>query len=138
MQTILVTLLACCISCSTYAQLGWTQKEVKEEYGTADESSYTDDGENWYLRYDTEVYSEESGYYKQVKVCYFLKNSYEATCVYWCLFVPRAEVNTSIKLFNEKFVNIGDMKWKDYSREVIYKVELDEELCIVKCYYDLD
>ena len=120
------------------AQLGWSQKDVVEEYGKPDRTGYTDDREYWYVGYDSEFYTEASGIFTQVKVCYFLKNSLSSLCAYWCLFLPRQEVNSSVKLFNKQFVKVGEMEWKDYTSQTIYTIEVAEDLCIVRCIFDFN
>ncbi|MCP4439297.1 MAG: hypothetical protein GY810_10190, partial [Aureispira sp.] len=75
MQTILMTLLALCITWSASAQLGWTQAEIKNDRGIPSENGYTTDGKNWFISYSKNIYTKQSGSYVQAKVYYFLKNN---------------------------------------------------------------
>lgn len=47
------------------------------------------------------------------------------------IFEPFSEINNNIKIPDKQFVKIGELKWKDYVTNIVYSIEINEDLCVI-------
>jgi hypothetical protein len=129
-----IFLLLC--SLSIKAQLFQTRSIIIEEYGHEYTTGVTDDGTK-YIVYDKRLFTNASGTYTQTKAIYFtiLENGSEI-CYMWKILEPSSETNTNVTLFKSKFVEIDYLQWKDYETNIIYDIDVKDELCIITAWWD--
>lgn len=122
-------LIALLLSTANYAQLLKTKREIIREYGTDFTSGVAKEGYT-YLIYESLMKTKASGWYKQFKLFGFKNIDYEDVCFMVMLLEPLSEINNNIKMLDSKYVKIGELKWKDYANDVIYRIEIKEDFCV--------
>lgn len=123
---------------SILAQIGQSRDDIIAEYGQHYEVGETNDGIK-YISYDKEYTTEQSGTYIQAKAIYFFEaDDGTHVCHKWLIIEPSSETNSWVKLLNKDFVKIGYMEWKDYESNILYKIEVEDGLCLLKAMYDFD
>ena len=120
------------------AQIGQSRSDIISEYGYNYETGSTDDGTE-YLSYEREFSSDQSGAYISFKVIYFTEAE-DGTqfCHYWKILEPSSETNAWVSSLNERLVKMGYMEWKDYETNTLYKLEIEDKICILTSWYDLE
>lgn len=131
----LVLLFALLLSTANHAQLLKTKREIIREYGTDFISRVTDEGYS-YFAYESYMKTKASGVYKQIKLFGFIRIANEDVCFIVMVIEPLSEINNNIKMLNNKFVKIGEMKWKDYATNYVYSIEIKEDLCVLTIGFD--
>ncbi|WP_203295981.1 hypothetical protein [Luteirhabdus pelagi] len=121
-----------------FAQIGWSQAEVVENFGDQYEVGTTDDGMS-YIKYDTEQYSRRSGTYVRTKVIYFFENSDgNEVCHLWKTFDPYSETNMVVSNIQQNKAKINHRTWKDYGENTVYEVAVKSGYCVVTAWYDFN
>ena len=142
MKKILLVLALLGIVSLSNAQIGQTLKEVKERYSNAFSEGFTDseaEGETlYYVSYEEEMETPQSGSYTRVMAMYFFKNEPDALCAMWIAIEPGSETNPTVNYFNKELVRIKDMIWKDYETNLLYTLRIKKGSCITTCYPDLN
>ena len=122
----------------SFGQILQTRSDIIKEYGYDYESGVTDDGTK-YIYYDKEVTTEQSGKYTQCKAIYFTKlDDGTEICKFWRILEPKSETNPNVSYMKKNFVEVDYMKWKDYETGILYKIEVEEGLCITTAWYDFE
>ena len=118
------------------AQILQTHNEILEAYGTPFHEGVTEEGEK-FLYYKIPVRTETSGVYSQRKVMFF-KKSDDGTeiCYKWKVLEPSSELKLNITSFNRNLVQIGDKKWKDYGKSIVYELQKVNGVCAITAWYD--
>lgn len=113
------------------AQLFQTREDIINEFGPEYGTGVTDEGNN-YIFYHKKVRTDASGIYIQTQAIYFVKHA-DGTevCYKWKIFEPSSETNSNVAQCKSKFVEIGDMRWKDYENSIIYDIYVEDETCII-------
>jgi len=57
-------------------------------------------------------------------------------CSVYIITNPMVLTNKMVKDFNERFVKVDYMQWKDYEEHTIYDMEIADGNCITTVYYD--
>ena len=57
-------------------------------------------------------------------------------CNMWKILEPSSETNSTVSFLKDKYVEVDYMQWKDYETEILYDVEVEDEVCIVTAVYD--
>lgn len=119
-------------------QIFQSRSDIIKEYGYSYESGTTKDGTK-YIYYDKEFTSEQSGKYTQRKAIYFttLEDGTEV-CNFYKILEPSTETNPWVSYFKKNMVEIEYMKWKDYETGVVYKLEVEDGVCIITAWYDFE
>lgn len=142
MRNLIMFFALIAVSAKAYSQIGTTLSDLKEEHANNYEVDYTGPNENgdksFYLLINKNIESEHSGEYLQTKVFYFLEDKPDALCYMWKIFEPITETNPNVIYLNKEMVKIEEMLWKDYVTDLYYKLEVENGLCIVTCYPDLN
>lgn len=121
--------------CSS-AQLGLTRSEVIDSYGSDYKEDYTESG-IYYIYYLRSITTEASGTYSQYRAAYFVKlDNGTLACYTVCIIEPLTETNYNVAFYNNKFVKIGDTKWKDYTNNFVYDLSVDKDMCMILIYFD--
>ena len=139
MKTALLLLTMVILSKISYSQIGYTLSEVKSTWGynyTEDYTNGNEDEKKYYIYYQEETETQNSGRYTKLRVIYFTANKSDAVCVMWALVEPISEINANIKFFESKMVKVGDLLWKDYATNLLYQIINKDETCVIKCVYD--
>jgi hypothetical protein len=117
------------------AQIFQEKEEVIKNLD-AYESGKTDDGIE-YIYFDKDFETKASGEYTRRKVIYFVElEDGTKVCNMWKILEPSSETNSTVAFFKEKYVEVDYMQWKDYEKEILYDVEVEDEICIVTALYD--
>lgn len=118
------------------AQILQTYSEIVEMYGAPFYEGITENGEK-ILYYKIPMRTETSGIYNQRKVM-FLKKADDGTevCYKWKVLEPSSELKLNITSFNRNLVQIGDRKWKDYGKSIVYELEKVNGVCAITAWYD--
>jgi hypothetical protein len=120
----------------SYGQIAQSRSDIIKENGYSYESGTADDGTK-YIYYDKEFTSEQSGKYDQRKVIYFITlDDGTELCSFWKILEPSSETNPWVYYFKKNMVEVDYMKWKDYESGVLYKLEVEDKICIVTAWYD--
>lgn len=120
----LLTLLLILWTVSANAQLGSTREKITSEYGYNFEEKTSIDG------YKYITYTEYEG--TQLRVFYFDVIDGQEICYRWMLFNDKSEANEHIKYYNDNFVSVGELSWRDYSTKTNYKIRIEEGMCITE------
>ncbi len=147
MKNIIMICLLFFVSVNINAQIGKTKTKIIEDNGTnytveEVEEKYKD--EVSIIKYEKEVESSISeDKIKQIKKFEFFKNkeTNEYICFRYAIEEPLSEINSWIIGINsEGYVRVGELKWKDYEYNVVYKIIRNEkyEKCVILVYYDPD
>lgn len=138
LRFILVALFLLTSAQTSQAQIGLNKAEVIAEYGQNYENGETDDGMK-YISYDKEYTTEQSGTYVQSKAIYFFEAA-DGTliCHQWLIIEPSSETNAWVKQLNKELVKIGYMEWKDYEKNILFKINVEDGLCLLKAMYDFE
>ncbi|GCD78683.1 hypothetical protein JCM31826_21650 [Thermaurantimonas aggregans] len=75
--------------------------------------------------------TKASGVYKQFKIFGFKRIANDDVCFLVLILEPLSEINNNIKMLDSKFVKIGELKWKDYATNIVYRIEIKEDLCVL-------
>lgn len=130
-KLLLIVLMIGIIWNPVQAQLLETKSDIIEEYGQDYETGTSDAGRE-YIIYELEITTEISGTYTLAKVFFFTEmEDGEKICTLWKQLEPSSETNYNITLLKDKYVQIDDLKWKDFEYGVIYEIEVDRENSIV-------
>lgn len=123
---------------SILAQIGQSREDIIAEYGRNYEVGEADDGTK-YITYEKEYTTEQSGNYTQIKAIYFFEaDDGTLICHQWLIIEPSSETNAWVKLLNNDLVKIGYLEWKDYENNILYKIEVEDNLCLLKVKFDFD
>lgn len=135
-KMLLLSITLLCFTPQVHSQLLASYEACILNYGTPDGTGSTKDGDP-YIYYDTAVTTDASGTFIQRKAMYFMKDKDgELFCFAWKLLEPKSEVNSNVAFYNSKFVKIGKMEWEDYETKIIYKVYVEDDLCLTEVWYD--
>ncbi len=121
------------ITNTVFGQLGQTRSHIISVHGSSYKSKITKDGEP-YIAYDSTIYSQKSGSYNRTTAYYFDQNNMCKMLVY---FEPISEINSWVSFFNNNYVNVTELSWKDYSKSInIYVKNLEGLVVAVTFKYD--
>ena len=121
---------------SSTAQLAVTKADIIAEFGYDYQSGIADDGTP-YIYYERSMETVQSGVYTQVKAMYFFTTETgETLCYMWKVFEPDTETNYNVSYYNNQYVKIGSMKWKDYRTGVVYSIHVAEGLCVITAWLE--
>ena len=127
---IVLAIVGLTYSVKTNAQtvaFGSTMQDVINDLGYNYEESMTDDG-IIYLSYGFEQYSESlQQYIECFIVVYFIEVDRQYLYFQKKVLLPAKDAYDYIKSYNKIYTNIGSLRWKDYSSNVIYGVEFNED-----------
>lgn len=118
------------------AQILQTHNEIVDTYGIPFYEGITENGEK-FLYYKIPVKTETSGIYNQRKLMFF-KKSEDGTeiCYKWKVLEPSSELKLNVTSFNRNLVQIGDKKWKDYGKSIVYELQKVNGVCAITAWYD--
>lgn len=123
-------------SMTSMAQLAATKSEIIAKYGYNYESGIADDGSP-YIYYEREMETSQSGAYTQIRAMYFFTTEEgDVLCYMWKVFEPDTETNSNVLYYNNQYVKIGNMKWKDYRTGVVYSMDVNDGLCIITAWLE--
>ncbi|MCB7481614.1 hypothetical protein [Christiangramia sediminis] len=136
MRKFLATIIFLSISfLNVQAQIFQEKEEIIKDLSSY-ESGVADDGSE-YIYFDKEIETDASGKYTRRKVVYFVElDDGTKICNMWKIFEPSSETNSSVAFFKAKYVEVDYMQWKDYENEILYDVEVEDEICIITAIYD--
>lgn len=118
------------------AQIFQNKNDILKELGTPDDRGVSDDGLN-YIVYEEDFNTKASGEYTRHKVIYFVEmEDGKQICNMWKILEPSSETNSTVSFLKDKYVEVDYMQWKDYETEILYDVEVEDEVCIVTAVYD--
>ncbi len=138
LQILTFGLMLCFSVLKVNGQVLQSRSDIIKENGYGYESGVTDDGTK-YIYYDKEVTTEQSGKYTQCKAIYFTKlDDGTEICKFWRILEPKSETNPNVSYMKKNFVEVDYMKWKDYETGILYKIEVEEGLCITTAWYDFE
>src|SRR5690554_2380315 len=121
---------------NSYGQILKSRSDIIKEKGYSYESGITDDGIK-YIYYDQEFNSEQSGEYSQRKIIYFTSlDDGTEICYLWKILEPSSETNPWVSYFKKNMVEVDYLKWKDYETGVLYKLKVEEGLCVITAIFD--
>ena len=113
------------------AQIYKTRKEIIEAEGTNYTSGISNSGEK-YIKYENEVTNDISGKFTQVQVIYFTtKSDGTEVCSMTKLLLPASETNTIVKYIENKYVKVGNLKYMDYGKNILYWIKVEMDICIL-------
>ncbi len=122
------------------AQVGESLSDLIEVKGSKYEEGFTqanDEGDSlYYVSYTQDVLNESQEIVEITKAYYFLEKASDATCIEWRLIMPIDEVNAVVRFYNNTYVKLDDMLWKDYETNVLLYLELDDPILIITSYKD--
>lgn len=142
MKNIILFILLAFFAITGMGQVGQTLSSLKAEYGSNFTDGFTDPLEDnsklYYVLYNDQLESTQSGTYTRVKSMYFESNNPDEICLFWRIIEPSSEANSNIKYFNKELVKLSDLKWKDYETNLIYTIVVEDGLCVVTCFADFE
>ena len=121
------------LSLQIHAQgLGNTKKEIIAGEG---ENYLNQTSENGipFLLYSTNETTNASGDYLR-GTSYYFKDGIFCTAI--SIIEPKTESNNWAKFLNDKYVEKEDNYWKDYEKNILYHLIINEKHCIISIYYD--
>ena len=120
---------------TSVAQLGYSKHEIIQANGYSYQTGQTADSETPqnYIYYTYNYTSAASGNYTSAKAYYFNSNNY---CSMVTILEPASETNNWVVYLNKHYVREGSLRWVDYSKGVVYKIVVEEKLCIVSWEYN--
>ena len=93
------------------AQLGHSRADIVKSKGNNYESLFTNSGQP-YISYKSTLHTDASGNYTNYTCFYFDKKD---TCTMVLIIEPLTEINAWVIYLNKKYVNTGELTWKDYA-----------------------
>ncbi|WP_170982697.1 hypothetical protein [Dyadobacter frigoris] len=118
------------------AQMGATRKAIIQINGP-DYTTGTSENGTKYITYEIKRNSKSSGSFDEVSAFYFKRLSGQPEfCYRWRVIGPVSETNEWIVNFSNKYVHLGKKLWKDYENNLLYSLEVDQDLCIVEITFD--
>jgi hypothetical protein len=137
-KTLVLGTILIIASHESFGQIGQIRSDIIKEEGFNYESGTADDGTK-YIAYEKEFTTEQSGTYTQYKVIYFMTlDDGTEFCHYWKILEPSSETNPNVAYFKKNLVEVDYMKWKDYESGVIYTIDVEDGLCIITAWYDIE
>ena len=120
---------------TSVAQLGHSKHEIIQTNGYSYQAGQTTDTEvpQNYIYYTYNYTSDASGNYTSAKAYYFNSNNY---CSMVKILEPASETNNWVVYLNNRYVREGSLRWVDYSKGVVYRIVVEEKLCIVSWEYN--
>src|ERR1035437_5991908 len=122
---------------TVHAQLGHTRSEITDKFGNNFYKSGTSNLGEPYVIYKTQDSSATSGSYTKTLGFYF-KNSEDGTeyCNEQLIMEPLTELNNCVEYYKGKYEEIGNMKYRDNTNKVIFKVSVIDNHCAVRIWYE--
>ena len=118
------------------AQIFQTREDIIKENGYSYTSGVTDDGTK-YIYYNKELNTKASGKYTHRKAIYFMKlDNGSEICYMWKILEPSSETNSNVAYYKSKYVEIAYMQWKDYERNIIYDIVVEDGFCVITAWWD--
>lgn len=120
----------------SFAQIGQSRSDIIKEKGYSYKSGTADDGTK-YITYEEEFSTEQSGTYTQYMGIYFSTiDDGTEICHFWKIVEPSSETNPWVSYFKKNMVEVEYMRWKDYESNILYKLEVEDGICIITAWYD--
>ena len=119
------------------AQLGRTRSEITEKFGENFYKTGRSNEGDPYIIYKTEDSSATSGSYAKTLGFYFRKSD-DGTeyCNEQLIMEPLSELNNWVEYYKSKYEEIGNMKYRDNTNKVIFKVSVIDNHCAVRMWYE--
>ena len=125
------------LSCTNaQAQLTQTRAEVITSFGFPTATGTTEDGTP-YIYYDKNITTVASGQYLQRKAMFFTTaDDGNQICYMWKVLEPSTETNWNVNYYKSQYVEIGNMRYKDFEHNIIYDLDVKDGLCITLVWLD--
>ena len=132
------------------AQLGRTYDEIISNFGTTHETSTPDQLEtsivnhqqdtsasNGFIHYQLQDSSAVSGKYIRSVYFYFTPPKHgDEYCNEELILEPSSEIDSWIDMYKSKYEEIGYRIYKDKTNNVLFKVRIKGNFCVVNIWYE--
>jgi hypothetical protein len=115
---------------------GVTKDEIIKQCGTNYVGKIANDGTK-FITYQRKLYNDEMKRNVEIIIAYYFMDINEKEIyVQKILLLPKSEANGYISIYNDKFVKLGYLFWKDYAENILYEVKFRDSVCSIIMRYD--